>query len=352
MSYRWLILLPAAVISMLSLLVLIGISPNLAKSQAIFTILGIAVYITTSQIDFDLWLNWRWLIFGGLIFLLILTMLIAPATRGSSRWIEVGNIHIQSSQLAVAVGGLVAAGWTHKLKKWQWSKLLSYLIVLAIPAALIVIQPDLDTTIIYLSAISIPVLLVGLSKSQLLKICLGLGLALTLLWFGMADYQKQRILSFVSPHEDLSGAGYNARQSLIAVGSGGMLGRGLGYGTQSQLRFLPERQTDFIFAVVAEEMGFAGTSIAIGLYAILIFMLLRSANKTTGAATSFIIMIAWAISTQVFVNAGMNIGLLPVTGITLPFLSYGGSALLSMWWTLGLAAAASAKKSHSIKYLK
>jgi len=157
----------------------------------------------------------------------------------------------------------------------------------------------------------------------------------------LKPYQKQRITSFIKPSEDTRGASYNANQAMISVGSGQFFGRGLGEGSQSHLRFLPERQTDFIFASIAEEFGFIGSTLIIFLYLILVLFLLRMAlTAREKSVILFIFITITVITLQTFVNIGMNMGLLPITGITLPLLSYGGSSILTLSGTLGIIQSA------------
>ncbi len=204
--------------------------------------------------------------------------------------------------------------------------------------ALILMQPDFGSAIMVLFVWFGMVLVSGISKKHLALVFLAATIGASALWgFALHDYQKQRIITFISPLTDLHGSGYNAHQSMIAVGSGGLLGKGIGYGTQSKLRFLPEYQTDFIFASFAEEWGFVGVTLFFSLFGILIWRILAIANLgTTNFETLFCIGVAILFVSHFTVHIGMNIGLLPVTGVTLPFTSYGGSHLLTGFAALGI----------------
>jgi rod shape determining protein RodA len=172
-------------------------------------------------------------------------------------------------------------------------------------------------------------------------------------WFFMHDYQRERIISFASPEHDPQGIGFHAIQSTIAVGSGGLYGRGLGRGTQSRLQFLPEFRTDFIFAFIAEELGFIGSTIVLTLYAVIIFLILRIINLSTSRFGELICVgVLSMMGIQIFINIGMNIGILPITGITLPLLSYGGSSVVSILLCLGLVAsvAKNTLKKRSVEF--
>ena len=204
--------------------------------------------------------------------------------------------------------------------------------------ALVFLQPDLGSGIIIASIWLGMVLISGISWKHLLALFVGAALVFGAAWhWGLHDYQKQRILTFIHPLTDIHGTGYNAYQSTVAVGSGEIFGKGIGYGTQSKLRFLPEYQTDFIFASYAEEWGFAGTILLLGLFAIVIFRILMIAMRGSDNFDSlFAAGIAIYFTAQFIVHAGMNMGLLPITGTTLPFMSYGGSHLLTEYLALGV----------------
>ncbi len=203
---------------------------------------------------------------------------------------------------------------------------------------LVFFQPDFGSSII-IAAIWLGIILVaGISWKHLLALLIGAAIVLTGLWnFGLQPYQKQRVLTFIHPLTDIRGAGYNAYQATVAVGSGELLGKGIGYGTQSKLQFLPEYQTDFIFAAFAEEWGFIGVTLLFGLFAVLIIRILMiAAHGADNFEMLFGIGIAIYFGTQFIVHVGMNMGLLPITGTTLPFMSYGGSHLVTEYLALGI----------------
>jgi rod shape determining protein RodA len=203
---------------------------------------------------------------------------------------------------------------------------------------LVFLQPDFGSAMVIFFIWLGMVIVSGLSKTHL-AVLMTIGLVLfVLLWnFSFAPYQKDRIKTFINPMSDIRGAGYNAFQSVIAIGSGGVLGKGIGYGTQSRLNFLPEYQTDFIFAAFAEEWGMIGAVILLILYALLIFRIIKHAYL---GATNFEILFGLGTAIyfmcHIFINVGMNLGLMPITGLTLPFMSYGGSHLLAEFTALGI----------------
>lgn len=203
---------------------------------------------------------------------------------------------------------------------------------------LVFVQPDFGSAIIIGSLWLGMVLVSGISKKHLMAVFLIAAVSTAFLWFyALHDYQKERILTFLNPLADLQGAGYNAYQSTVAVGSGQLLGKGIGYGTQSKLQFLPEYQTDFVFAAFAEEWGFVGVIILFGIFGVLVYRILSNAYR---GATNFEILFGAGLAilfvSHFVIHVGINIGLLPVTGTTLPFMSYGGSHLLTEYIGLGI----------------
>src|SRR3989338_5034256 len=207
-----------------------------------------------------------------------------------------------------------------------------------IPLGLIVIQPDLGTALVIFFTWAGMLMLSKVKKTHLLWLFLAFLIAAILAWSSVLhDYQKQRIHTFLNPTADPQGQGYNVLQSIIAVGSGQYLGRGVGRGLQSQLKFLPERQTDFIFASLAEELGFIGSMFVIGLFFVLLLRMITVMKSARDDFGMFLVLgVFMMILFEVTVNVGMNIGLLPITGIPLPLVSYGGSSLLGTFLSLGL----------------
>lgn len=335
---HWLIPLIILILSLLSILTLMSIAPKLAPKQLIFFMTGFIIFFLVSKIPFKRLLKLGPSFYIGTIILLLVVLILAPITRGTSRWIDVGGVFaVQPSQLAIPTVTLFLINFFKNKPLVKIENLLLFLVTVAIPGVLILIEPDLGTTIVYLLSVST---IIFLSKTKLKHIVplviLGL-LGVILAWnFALQPYQKARITSFISPTDTL-GASYNARQSLIAVGSGKFTGKGLGQGIQSHLRFLPERQTDFVFASFAEEFGFIGSILVVSLYFTLVLTLLSTAQKSPNRAEKhFCYVTAIMITIQIGVNIGMNIGLLPITGITLPFMSYGGSSILSLLAMLGI----------------
>lgn len=326
-------------------------SPTLALQQAIFAVIGLGCYFILKKIGAH---SLRVLVkplYITVLALLIMTALLGLETRGSTRWIPIGPFNFQASEFAKPVLILALAHfWSTRRASWK-NIFLSFLIYLPI-GFLVFRQPDLGTaltvTFIWIS------MLIGANLSFIKMLIFGLvgTLAAPLSYFTLHDYQKERITSFLSPMQDPQGIGFHVIQSMIAVGSGQLTGRGLGRGTQSRLQFLPEFRTDFIFAFIAEELGFIGSMLVLALYTVLFVGLLRMLNKTSDHFMELLIVgVMGMLFFQIIINIGMNTGLLPITGITLPLLSYGGSSLITVFISLGLIATSSKifKNNRSIE---
>lgn len=275
--------------------------------------------------------------------LLVAVLLLGSVTKGATSWFSLGPFAFQPSNLAALVLVIVLAKYFSRrhVEIAHFRHILISGLYALLPCLLIFIQPDFGSAIIIFLIWLGMVLVSGISKKHLAGVFL-LGLtAFALLWgYGFAPYQKERILSFLHPLADLQGAGYNAYQSTIAVGSGEFLGKGIGFGTQSRLQFLPEYETDFIFAAFAEEWGLLGVLLLFAIFGFLIYRIL--ANAVVGATnfeTLFSLGLAIFFMSHFAIHVGINIGLLPVTGTTVPFLSYGGSHLVIEFLGLGIVNA-------------
>lgn len=336
---RQLVILPLLYLcfAVISLSVISSIAPSLFSLQLIYFLLGACVMGVISLIPFSLWKKYHWFIYAAAIGALCLTLILGVVHKGAARWIPIGPFNFQPSQFAqpvtiITISYFLAA---NSLKKWTNVVKLAGLAIL--PWFLTIIEPNLSTSLIFLFFSVMMAIHADLPMPWIISTFF-LGIVFLIIgWlFIIQPYQKQRILTFLAPdvHEESS---YNARQSVIAVGSGGLFGRGLGHGVQSQLRFLPERQTDFIFASLAEELGLLGSMMVLALYSILFFFLSWKLFLVKSAFfQSMIVGFLSFFTIQIGVNIGMNIGILPITGITLPLLSYGGSSLLSFALTFGI----------------
>jgi rod shape determining protein RodA len=303
-----------------------------------------AIMIVLSLIDIRVWFALAYPIYGVGFLLLIAVMFVGHHALGAQRWLQAGPITIQPSEIMKI--GLVLAlarfyhGLSGKSAQFSWWLLVPALLIAA-PVALVAKQPDLGTAILMLLTGAIVVILAGLSWRLIAAGLLGVAaLVPPVIMFGLHGYQKQRLTTFLDPQADPSGAGYHNLQSAIAIGSGGLLGKGYGLGSQSQLNFLPEKQTDFIFATLAEEFGFVGCASILVLYAAVIFMALRTAylsHSHFGRLAAAGVTATFAL--YVLINGSMVMGLAPVVGVPMPLLSYGGTVMLTVMVGFGLVLA-------------
>ena len=310
---------------------------NYVFRQSIYFVFGLALLNLVVFFGHKTLLNISYWLYGLLIALLIVTYILGLETRGSVRWIDFGVFSLQASEVAKPILVLFLSYFfvTHSPLKIK-NNFISFVLAM-IPTGLTFLQPDLGSAFVLFVIWAALVYLAGLPFKHLLVMILMAAIFLPVGYFSLRDYQKDRLTTFIDPYQDPLGSGYNIVQSIIAVGSGQTFGRGFGRGTQSHLNFLPEQKTDFIFATTAEELGFAGISAIIALFSLLLYRIVVIAGRAREKSAQLICYgAASVIVIQLFVNAGMNMGIVPVTGITLPFISYGGSSLISMLILVGL----------------
>lgn len=272
------------------------------------------------------------------VLLLVGVALFGVVVNGSRRWLNLGVVRIQPSELMKIALPLMLAWYFQKFEgRIRWKDFMIAAVLIAVPVYLIKRQPDLGTALLIAAAGFYVLFLAGLSWKVIVGLAVAGGAAGPLLWAQLRDYQRERILTFIDPGRDPLGAGYHSTQASIAIGSGGTIGKGWLNGTQTHLDFLPERHTDFIFAVFGEEFGLIGTALLLVLYVLLIG---RAMVITANASTLFARLLAGAVTlmffTYAFVNMGMVSGILPVVGVPLPLVSYGGTALVSLFIGLGI----------------
>lgn len=312
------------------------------EHQIIWLMVSLAIFFILSSFDFHFLRRTGVVvgIFAGTIALLLALFAVGSVFKGAQSWFNVGLFAIQPSDPAKIVVIILLSKYFSRrhIEIANIRHIVVSGIYAGIIGLLVLIEPDFGSAIIISSIWFGMVLVSGISKKHLFGL---IGLAVVsfgLLWnFALHDYQKQRVLTFIHPYADIRGAGYNAFQSTIAVGSGGLMGKGIGYGTQSKLQFLPEYETDFIFAAFAEEWGFIGILLLACLYGIVIWRILE--DSKVGASnfeTLFGLGVATLFMSHIIVHVGMNIGILPVTGTTIPFMSYGGSHLVTEFAALGI----------------
>jgi len=311
---------------------------GMIERQGIHFLVGMIFLIVIAQIPpryFYLIAPWLYLI--GLL-LLLGVLFFGEISKGAQRWLNIGGFRFQPSELMkVAVPLVLAWYFSNKCLPPKMLQLCAAALLILLPAALIAKQPDLDTALLVICAGSFILFLAGMSWRFMVFVG-GLGLAfLPLGWLMLHDYQKQRIFTFLNPENDPLGTGYHIIQSKIAIGSGGLYGKGWMDGTQSHLQFLPERWTDFIFAVLGEEFGLLGTIVLLLLYC---FILIRALFISMQAQDTFTRLLAGSLTltffVYLFVNVGMVTGLLPVVGIPLPLISYGGTSMVTLMAGFGM----------------
>lgn len=326
---------------------------ELPKQQAIFLVAGLAVIIILSLIDYQYLASLTTIMYIVIVLLLVFIFVFGNAAFGSRRWFAVGGINIQPSELARQVLIMVLANYFMKTKddpkNWLW--VIKSASIAGFIAFLVIIEPNLSSAIVLMLIWFSLIWLAGLPPKFLVwfvVIAVVLLVAAMLVPGLLEDYQKQRILNFLAPEEDASyGETYNIEQALITIGSGGWFGQGYLQSSQVQLRFQKVRHTDFIFSVVAAEFGLVGTVVLMGLIFFVLwrcFYIAKHANDLYGALIAYGIGVVMAF--QTVVNIGVNLKLLPVTGLTLPFISYGGSSMLSLCLGIGLVESVAV---HTVK---
>jgi rod shape determining protein RodA len=265
--------------------------------------------------------------------------MIGEARSGSARWINLGIFTLQPSEFAkIALIMTLSSIISLKRNSLSGAGKIAKIFLMSSPIFIFVlIQPDLGTTVVLFSILVTTLFYAGISKWYFIISSLFFGIFSAPIWGFLKDYQQRRILVFLNPALDVLGSGYNVIQALIAVGSGGLFGKGFSHGTQSQLNFLPAHWTDFAFASFAEEWGFVGVLTLMILFLLLLLIILHVLYKTKDSYGSFLCVGAFTVFfVQFIVNVGMNLGVMPVTGIPLPFISYGGSSLLASFILLGI----------------
>ncbi len=324
----------------LGAVILNSVAHNLFPGYFIYIILALIFFWFFTQFDFEILSIFSTHFYILSILLLILTLIIGRITHGTIRWIPIGSFTLQPSEIVRPLLLVFFANYLTN-SKLNLSKTLKAGLLLIIPVVLILVQPSFSVSMLMIIGFFGVLLSTDFNKKYLL---LGLGAVLViipLVWQILAPYQKSRLVSFLNPGSDPLGAGYNSIQSTIAAGAGKLTGRGLGRGVQTQLSFLPEKQTDFIFAAVGEELGFIGAGLMLLATFVILFRITRfMEHSTSPAGRAYLSGFFLSYLVQVFIHVGMNMGLLPVTGLPFPLVSAGGSSLLATMIGLGIAVGA------------
>lgn len=319
----------------------VGSNATLLLRQGVRCLIALTAFLFVAQIPPRILRLWTPRIFFFGLVLLVLVILIGDVGQGAQRWLDLGIVSFQPSELLKLAVPMMIAWFMHERRlPPTFTELLVLILIIIIPALLIARQPDLGTAILVVAAGGLTILLSGVSVRVITVLgLLGLGSMLPL-WQYMREYQRVRVLTFLNPESDPLGAGYNIIQSKIALGSGGLFGKGWLNGTQAHLEFLPERSTDFIFAVIGEEFGLLGLLLLLALYLVLVG---RGLFIAAQARDTFTRLLAGAVSLTfffyVFVNAGMVCGLLPIVGVPLPLVSAGGTSMVTLMVGFGMLVA-------------
>jgi rod shape determining protein RodA len=316
------------------------VGTNLLVRQVLWGAAGLVILWLMSQVRLDLYERLAPVLYAGGLVALVVVLFVGVARGGNRAWVAFGPVTVQPSEFARLGTILLCAAWIANRagRNLKIHEVLITVLIVAIPVALIVAEPDMGVALTYLPIMVAALWLGGMPRMiWVLMIVLAIVGAHATWKYGLKPYQKERVMTVLNPDRDPFGAGYQVRQSKIAVGSGGVSGQGLGQGSQSQLRFLPAQHTDFAFAVWAEATGFVGTTFLLLTYALLLgrisIVALRAENRH--GVVLAVLVCAW-LTLHIVVNLGMVLGWLPTTGITLPLFSYGGSSLISTCAALGI----------------
>lgn len=310
------------------------------KKQLIFAVIGIILLFSFSLINYHTYKSYVIVLYVLGIILLVSVLLWGSVIRGTKGWFRLGIINFQPVEIVKMIAVIFLAyyfsiygRYINKIKHIIWSGLGIF-----VPFSLTFLQPDFGSAMLLFILWFLFLIAIGLNKRYIILLTIIFSFIGVLMWnYVLKGYQKDRLAIFINPNIDPLGKGYNLMQSLIATGSGGLWGRGLGFGSQSQLKFLPESQTDFVFAVIAEELGLVGVFLVLLFYTVILYRIYRIIRVSRDDFGILLVLgISILIFVQVIVNAGMNLGLMPITGISLPFVSYGGSSLLIHMIIIGI----------------
>ncbi len=355
----WYLILPGLILSALALFTLISfgeVSTRFIK-QSIWVLIGLGLFIYLQKTNLYILKNRKFVM--GLYIASIISLLIlfvsGHVAKGAQSWIKLGFLSIQPTDPAKLALILLLAKYFSK--RYVEISVFKHVFISGLYAGvlglLVLLQPDFGSAVTIFAIWGGIIFISGLSKKHVIFLAITSVIILTIGWnFAFKQYQKERVMNFIHPMRDIRGSGYNQYQAVIAVGSGQALGKGIGYGTQSKLKFLPEYQTDFIFSAFAEEWGFVGVSIVLLLF---LTILLRTLFVAMNADSNFNALICAGVfiffAIHVFINIGMNLGIMPITGIPLPFMSYGGSHILIEFIALGIVSHISMGKKNTGVYL-
>ena len=315
--------------------------------------LGIALLFIVAVSDLRWWLRFAYPLYFGVLLLLALVPVIGVESGGAQRWIGFGEYSFQPSEILKIVLVIALARyyqWLPPEKIWRPDALVPPLVMIGLPTVLSLAQPDLGTAALFAIVGCGIMFLAGVSYVYFLGAVVGIIVVLPHIWERLHDYQKERVLTLIDPERDPLGSGYHILQSKIAIGSGGLMGKGFMQGTQAQLNFLPEKHTDFIFTMFAEEMGFIGAAALLTLYLLVLLFIAYMALRCRSVFARLIAAgMGLCLFTYVFINVAMVTGLVPVVGVPLPLVSYGGTSMLTMMVGLGFVLNAHVNRGLRIR---
>lgn len=342
--FDWILLTATLLLLSMGMLSLYSFSETVAGNiyfgkQLLFGVIGVGLMFFVGALDYRHLARMSTLLYFLTLGVLLLVLLIGEPVRGTVGWLSFFGFQIQPVEFAKLILIIFLASFISKKHSelGEWTRLIASLFLSALLILLVLKQPDLGSSLVLMFIWGSMILVSGIRFKHLAVLSLLGALFLFVGWLLLADYQKARLETFLNPELDPKGSGYNVLQSMVAVGSGGFWGKGIGHGSQSQLNFLPEKHTDFIYAVIVEELGLFGGMLILFLYGLLLYRVERIAKRArdnTGYLIAVGILAYFFV--QITINIGMNMGLLPVTGLPAPFLSYGGSSLLASFIALGL----------------
>ena len=305
--------------------------------QILWVALGLCAYFAAALFDYRRWRALAPGLYAAMLLMLVAVRLVGHSALGARRWLSVAGFPLEPSELSKLIVVLVLAAYLTRVERLSWRALAGALALVAPPAYLILTQPDLGTAIVFVAVLLGMLFLGGARPAQLLSLAAAAAVIIPILPHLLHGYQRRRLEIFLDPNQDPLGAGYNLLQARIAVGAGGLFGQGWLHGLQGQLGFVPERATDFVFAIFAEEFGLLGSLVLLAIFGALLIRLLRAAAVAPDRFGELVAGGVFALLlVQVVENVGMNIGLLPIAGIPLPLISYGGSATITTLAALGL----------------
>ncbi len=347
--FDWLLILAAFVLFAFGIITITSVELSrgaaefvLVRKQLVALAIGLILFVAAARVNYQLYRAYSLIVYGLSVCLLIMVLFFGQTLNGTTGWFILAGLSFQPIELMKLALVLELARYfsDDAHERFGWRELVHSGLRTALPIFLVLQQPDLGGAMILLGIWLLMVFFAGIRWYHVTAMLLSLGAMVgVLITFGLlADYQLDRLQTFIDPSSDPLKTGYNVTQAKIAIGAGGIFGRGLGAGSQSQLRFLPESQTDFIFAVISEELGLVGVIMILSAFLLLLIRILGMVRITRDVFAAFVLIGIWAtFFVQSFIHIGVNLALIPATGVTLPLVSYGGSSLIVMFTMLGVA---------------